>query len=680
MDDPVQSHHPLPEASSRCDALQAALDRIDQGIVLVDKDLRLVVWNQSFLRLFDFPPEMAYPGAPFESFIRCNALRGEYGPGDPEAQTAELVAVARSLEEYDLERTRPNGSVLSVRGLAVPGRGLITFYSDVTESRHREALIREQNALLEARVAERTTELLQTNAHLRQALERNEAIALSLVRSEGRMRLITDSIPALLAYFGHDRHYHYVNRGYRDWFGVDPSRPETIKARAFLGEDTYSRIRPYVMQAVKGAAVSFEYEVQTVHRGQRIARTSLIPETSPEGEVVGCFELTFDVTDERLAHDRMAQAQKMEALGLLTGGLAHDFNNILAVVQGNLTALAEIPALQPYRNDYLKPALDAALRGSDLIRGLLSFARKHPLSSRVEDLNLCLASTATLLRGVLPDSLSFVTEPWPQPLVVRLDPNQLQDALLNLALNARDATGGKGRITIRCRLATLEAAAAAKLGLAAGQYAQLSVEDDGCGMDQQTMDRIFEPFFSTKAPGQGSGMGMAMVYGFVQQSAGAIELRSQVEQGTTVSIFFPLHEVEAASAGLADEPELATEIPSEGRRGLALLVEDDPGLRQLLRRELLDIGFSVIEAENGAEAIDLIDHTRGIELLLSDVVMPGAIDGLGVVAHARAQGSIPRIVLMSAFVPNRAVAAEVPLLQKPFSRAELLHALSGARP
>lgn len=679
MDESVQHHHPLPAEPQRCEALQAALDLIDQGIILVDKDLKLVVWNRCFLRLFDFPPEMAYPGAPFESFIRYNALRGEYGPGDPQAQTAERVAMARSLQEYDLERIRPNGTVLSVRGLAVPGRGLMTFYSDVTEARHREALIREQNALLEARVAERTAELLQTNAHLRQALEHNEAIALSLVRSEGRMRLITDSIPALLAYFGHDRHYHYVNRGYRDWFGIDPSKPESIKARAFLGEDTYSRIRPYVMQAIRGSAVTFEYEVQTVHRGLRVARTSLIPETSPQGEVVGCFELTFDVTDERLAHDRMAQAQKMEALGLLTGGLAHDFNNILAVVQGNLTALAEIPALSPYLSDYLKPALDAALRGSHLIRGLLSFARKHPLSSRIEDLNLCLARTATLLRGVLPDSLSFVTEAWPQPLFVCLDPNQLQDALLNLALNARDATGGKGRITIRCSQVTLGPEAAAKLDLAAGQYARISVEDDGCGMDQLTMDRVFEPFFSTKAPGQGSGMGMAMVYGFVQQSAGAIELRSQVEQGTTVSIFFTLPASVTLPADPVDAPSLAPEIPSEGRRGLALLVEDDPGLRQLLRRELLDIGFSVIEAENGAEALDLIDHTQGIELLLSDVVMPGSVDGLQVVAHARAMGSIPRIVLMSAFVPNRAVAAEVPFLQKPFSRAELQLALSSAR-
>ncbi|MEY5097767.1 MAG: hypothetical protein RJA36_486 [Pseudomonadota bacterium] len=681
MDETVQIHSPPPDNLKRYDALQAALDLIDQGITLVDEDLKLVAWNRCFLRLLDFPAEMAYPGAPFESFIRYNALRGEYGPGDPDQLSARHVAVARAFEMHELERVRPNGTVLSVRGIPVPGRGLITLYSDITEQRHREALILEQNTLLEARVAERTAELMQTNAHLRQALERNEAIAQSLARSEGRLRLITDSIPALLAYFGHDRRYHYVNRGYRDWFGLDPDKPESIKARAFLGEETYSRIRPYVMQAVKGTPISFEYEVRTVHRGQRIARTSLIPETNAAGEVVGCFELTFDVTDERLAHDRMAQAQKMEALGLLTGGLAHDFNNILTVVQGNLAALAELPALRPYLNEYLRPSMDAARRGSDLVRGLLSFARKHPLSSRVEDLNLCLPNTVNLLRGVLPDSLSLVTEPSPEPLFVRLDPNQLQDAVLNLALNARDATAGKGRIAIRCGMVRLGQEAAANLGLAPGPYARISVEDDGCGMDQATMDRVFEPFFSTKAAGQGSGMGMAMVYGFVQQSSGAIELRSSAGQGTTVSMYFPLHHGDDVPQEMPPgNSGAAAAIPSESRHGLALLVEDDPGVRQLLRRELLDIGFSVVEAENGEEAIDLIDHIQGIQLLLSDVVMPGHVDGLAVVAHARAKGGIARIILMSAFVPSGATPADLPFLQKPFSRADLLLALARPTP
>ncbi len=681
MDQAVRMHHLPPDDLKRYGALQAALDLIDQGITLVDKDLRLVAWNNCFLRLLDFPPELAYPGAPFEHFIRYNALRGEYGPGDPDLLTADLMARARNFEPHEIERVRPNGMILSVRGIPVPGHGLITLYSDITEPRQREALIREQNALLEARVAERTAELTQTNAHLRQALERNEAIAQSLTRSEGRLRLITDSIPALLAYFGHDRRYHYVNRGYRDWFGLDPSKPESIRARAYLGEDTYSRIRPYVMQAVMGMPVTFEYEVRTVHKGQRIARTSLIPETGKDGSVLGCFELTFDITDERLAHERMAQAQKMEALGLLTGGLAHDFNNILTVVQGNLAALAEIPALRPYLNEYLRPSMDAARRGSDLIRGLLSFARKHPLSSQVQDLCSCLEQTTTLLRGVLPDSLQLVTESCAEPVLVRLDPNQLQDALLNLALNARDATGGKGRIAIRCSVMPLSREAAANLGLAGGPYARISVEDDGCGMDQATMDRIFEPFFSTKAAGHGSGMGMAMVYGFVQQSEGAIAVQSTVGSGTTVSLYFPLLHAEEPALSLSSgqsRPDAA--IPTEGRRGLALLVEDDPGVRQLLRRELLDIGFSVMEAENGEEAIGLIDHIQGIKLLLSDVVMPGRIDGLAVVEHARARGEIGKIMLMSAFVPSGARPADLPFLQKPFSRTDLLLALSELTP
>jgi signal transduction histidine kinase/CheY-like chemotaxis protein len=676
MNDQDQFHSPVPDHSQRYGTLQAALDLIDQGITLFDQDLRLVAWNDYFLRLLDFPAQMACPGTSLEGFIRHNALRGEYGPGEPEQQVASRMELARSFSEHQYERTRPDGTVLSVRSIPVPGRGLIRLYSDITKLRQREAQVLEQNALLEARVAERTAELLKTNAHLRQALQHNEAIAQSLARSEGRMRLITDSIPALLAYFGHDRHYHYVNRGYRNWFGVDPSKPESIKARAFLGEDTYSRIRPYVLQAVKGKAVTFEYEVKTLHRGLRIARTSLIPETSPQGEVVGCFELTFDITDERLAHERMAQAQKMEALGLLTGGLAHDFNNILTVVQGNLAALAEIPALEPYLSEYLKPALDASLRGSDLIRGLLSFARKHPLSSQVEDLNLALINTSTLLRGVLPDTLSLLMEPAAQPLLVRLDRNQLQDALLNLVLNARDATGGRGRIRVCCGKVRVDPELAARLDLKPGQYARICVEDDGCGMDQATMDRVFEPFFSTKAAGQGSGMGMSMVYGFVQQSSGAIELSSKVGQGTTVTLFFPLQGGDAQPEEPDESPALTPAIPAEGRRGLALLVEDDPSVRQLLRRELLDIGFSVLEAENGSEAFDLIDHTPNIQLLLSDVVMPGSIDGLSVVARARAKGDIPRIILMSAFVPHGTAPADIPFLQKPFSRAELLRTIS----
>lgn len=675
---------PLPTGSAsahtqRYEALQAALDLIDQGITLMDSELRMVAWNEGFLRLLDFPREMAYIGAPFESFIRYNALRGEYGPGDPEEQIAARVAAARALTVHAIERTRPNGTVIQVRGVPVPQHGFITLYSDVTQQRRIENQIREQNSLLEARVQTRTQELLQSNQQLREALQRNEAIADSLARSEARIRLITDSIPALVGYFGNDRRYHYVNRGYQEWFGVDPTDTRAINARQFLGVETYLRIRPSVMQAIQGQPVTFEYEVQTLHRGQRIARTCLIPELAPDGSFAGCFELTFDITDERLAQSRMASAQKMEALGQLTGGLAHDFNNILTVVHGNLAALLAKPELAPYAAEYLQPALEAAQRGSDLLRGLLAFARKHPLSSRVEDLNDCLRSTAKWLRSALPDGLVLETHTPADPVRVKVDPNQLRDALLNLALNARDATGGKGRIAIRCALAELSPRAADTLGVRPGPYAQVCVEDDGCGMDQATLNRVFEPFFSTKPQGKGSGLGMPMVYGFVQQSAGAIELRSTPGAGTVVTLYLPLHEAGTAAAAPAHARETPLPHTQEAPpQQLALLVEDDLSVRQWLRRELLELGYSVMEAENGDEALALIEHTPHIGLLLTDVVMPGATDGLALARHARRTTDIPKVVLMSGFVPGQEAPTDIPLLNKPFTRADL-HQTLGVR-
>ena len=670
---------PFPENATRYEALQAALDLIDQGITLINEDLQMVAWNRTFLRLLDFPEDLAYLGAPFEGFIRYNAQRGEYGPGDPEQQTRQRVAAARAFTVHEIERIRPNGTVLSVRGVPVPGHGFITLYSDVTDQRRDERLIREQNTLLETRVTERTAELRESNSQLRQALGKNEAIAHSLARSEAQMRLITDSIPALVAYFGKDRRYHYVNRGYHDWFGLDPAHPELITAREYLGTDTYNRIRPYVMRAIRGEAVTFEYDVTTLHQGTRVARTSLIPEISTEREVVGCFELTFDITEERRSQEQLARAQKMEALGQLTGGLAHDFNNILTVVLGNLSALAELPALQPYTANYVQPAIDAAQRGSDLIKGLLSFARKHPLESRQTDLHTVVHDTHQLLRHTLPDSLALGVAPAAGPLLVQLDPNQLQNALINLVLNARDATDGRGEVLITSEPVVLDTVAARALQVPAGHYARLRVQDNGCGMDQATLTRVFEPFFTTKAPGQGTGLGMSMVYGFVQQSAGAIDIRSEPGVGSCVAMLFPLSGNTQVPVPPAQATQSAPAADSAGRSGLALLVEDDAGVRQLVRRHLLDLGFSVLEAENATEAIDILNSIEGVQLLLSDVVMPGPQDGRDVARHALALGRIPRVVLMSGYVPDQQPLDGIALLPKPFSRAQLQQVLQGDR-
>lgn len=666
---------PLPPR--RNESLQAGLDLIHQGFTLIDEDLKLVAWNRAFLELLGFPEAMGYEGAPFESFMRYNAERGEYGEGDRDQYVTERMEAAKAFSTHDIERTRPNGTVLRIHGVPVPGHGFVTLYSDVTQQRQAERLILEQNAHLESRVTERTAELTTANEQLREALRLNNQFAHSLQRSEGQMRLITDSIPALVAYFDASLSYGYINRGYQEWFGLDTLHPEHASARQFLGADTYSRIKPHIKKALQGESVTFEYEVATLRGIQRLARTSLIPEVNSQDQVVGCFELTFDITEQRRAHDMLVQAQKMEALGQLTGGLSHDFNNILTVILGNLGALAEQADIQHHVGEYIQPAIDAAKRGSDLIRGLLSFSRQQTMEVTHVEVGSLIAEVDKLVRHTLPDTLRLQLTLDTAPVHCKLDAHQFQNALLNLILNAKDATESKGHIAIHCSAHSVNASLAEKINLNAGDYACISVRDDGCGMDSATRTRVFEPFFTTKPMGQGSGLGMSMVYGFAHQSGGSVEVCSEPGKGTQVTVWLP---IQPPLAPLVLPTQPTTLAPPLRFEGLALLVEDDASVRKIVRRQLLDIGYSVVEAENGAEALALLNQTQGIRLVLSDVVMPGALNGFQVASHALQKGHIPHVVLMSGYVPDAEPIAGVPLLKKPFTREQLVLTLQGKTP
>ena len=639
----------------RSESLQAALDLIDQGFTLIDRDLRFVAWNKTFLRLLDFPPEMGYVGASFESFIRYNAERADYGPGDTQGDIDQRVQAARAFAPHQFERTRPDGTVLLVRGLPVPGHGFVTLYSDITAQRNAERQIREQTNLLETRVAERTAELR---------------------RSEAQMRLITDSIPALVAYFDHNRVYRYINRGYQEWFGLDPAEPGAVSARQYLGSATYDGIRPNVARALAGEAVTFEYEASIVDGTRVTARTTLIPEIGTDGRVAGCFELTFDITEQKRAQAMLVQAQKMEALGQLTGGLAHDFNNILTVILGNLDALALALGRDAAVAEFLDPAVEAARRGADLIKGLLSFARKQPLEAQVADVTALITSVGRMVRRSLPEGLQLDMAAGDAPLWTWIDTHQLQNALLNLVLNARDACALKGRIAVHGSSRSLDDVASAALQVSAGHYVLIEVSDNGTGMDAATQARAFEPFFTTKPPGQGTGLGLAMVYGFVKQSGGAIDIRSVAGQGTTVSVWLPALD---AATPLAD-PAGGSAQAARGDQGLALLVDDEPAVRQVVRRQLLDLGYVVVEAESGAEAKQILQQTPGINLLLTDVVMPGEIDGRLLAAFAREHCGVQRVVLMSAYAPEPGRCVGEALLAKPFTRTQLAALIEAGAP
>jgi CheY-like chemotaxis protein len=366
----------------------------------------------------------------------------------------------------------------------------------------------------------------------------------------------------------------------------------------------------------------------------------------------------------------------MEAIGQLTGGLAHDFNNMLTVVIGNLVALKENHPDDPLTENFVEPAMHAANRGAELIRRLLGFARRQPLEPKPVEVNELILGMSKLIRRSLPSTIAVSTASREPCLVAMVDAHQLENALLNLALNARDAMPNGGELRIESSLEHLGVHAAADLEVPPGDYVQIAVTDNGMGMDGSTLARVFEPFFTTKQFGLGSGLGMSMVYGFTKQSGGGVRIRSRQARGTTVALLLPRVEEDAPEALLPAGRDVdAADLAGK----LVLLAEDDADVRSVVRMQLAELGCAVVEAENGAEAADMVENIPAIALVISDVVMPGVMDGRALARFVRRFRPDLPMVLMSGFAESHAGGLDqdpdLPLLAKPFSRDKLLAAL-----
>ena len=530
---------PTPVASpSVCqEILQAGLDLLDQGISVFDRELRLVAWNRPFLELLEFPDALAQVGTPFAEFLRFNVARGEYGPGDPEAQIAERLAEARGFQAHQRERRRPNGKLILLRGEPLPNGGFVTLYSDITEQRYLEHLSEHQNLQLDERVRRRTAQLENANAKLRQANAEKEHIAAALGRSEARLRLINDTIPILIGYVDRNEIYQYANKGYSDWYGL----PEgSVTGRAVIdviGPYVYEQVVDSVRKALAGQQVSYEY--QMYRQGEPVfARSTLVPEIGSDGQALGFFVFSYEVTEQKRMQAALIQAQKMEAIGQLTGGLAHDFNNLLTVIIGNLAALQDQRPNDPMISDFVSPALQSARRGAELIKRLLTFSRQQPLEPQAVDIRKLITDLMRLIRRSLPDTIAVNPQFDGNLLYARVDPAQLESALLNFALNARDAMPDGGTLQIAATPVELDQDTNS-YELPAGDYIRIVVSDTGCGMDAHTLARACEPFFTTKRLGLGSGLGLAMASGFIRQSGGCMQLNSAPGQGTQVELLLP---------------------------------------------------------------------------------------------------------------------------------------------
>jgi PAS domain S-box-containing protein len=384
--------------------------------------------------------------------------------------------------------------------------------------------------------------------------------------------------------------------------------------------------------------------------------------------------LQAEMADRAKAEGALRQAQKMEAVGQLTGGVAHDFNNLLTVIMGNLQILAAHLRDDAFAAELVQVALKAAKRGSDLNRTLLAFSRKQRLAPTAVDFNEMIGSMSGMLRRVLGEPVSIG-----QALAAGLplaiaDPSQLETALLNLAVNARDAMPEGGVLTIETGSVILdEHYAASEVDVKPGRYVLLAVSDTGYGMPPEVVARACEPFFTTKEVGKGSGLGLAMVYGFVKQSGGHVKIYSEPGFGTTVKLFFP----ELATPTPAGGPE-PTAVAAASPRGneTLLVVEDEQDVRQLACRVLSGLGYRILQAGDGRAALALLETEPAIDLLFTDVVLPGGMNGPEIARRALLRRPALKVLYTSGYTGNAiqqldALATPVRLITKPYPIEEL---------
>ena len=394
-----------------------------------------------------------------------------------------------------------------------------------------------------------------------------------------------------------------------------------------------------------------------------------------EGVLLYYFASQLDVSRRRDAEESLRQAQKMEALGQLTGGIAHDFNNLLQVIVGyaDLAGMMVSSPDQPKLARAIDQIKQAADRATTLTQQLLAFSRKQRLEGRVINLNTLVANMSGILERTVGDTVSIVRRPTDDLWNVKVDTVQAEMALLNITINARDAMPAGGTLTISTENRTVHAGdAEGGRDLAPGRYSAIRIMDTGTGMTKEIMSRVLDPFFTTREEGKGTGLGLSMVYGFMKQSGGSVQLASVVGMGTTVTLLFPATG-EMAAEGRAARP---------GRKDVArgservLVVEDRPQIIDLARTMLTDIGYSVETAENGHAAIDLVEGGGHFDLLFSDIVMPGGISGVALAGEVRARLPGIKVLLTSGYSElslerQDAGGAEFEIIPKPYRPADL---------
>ena len=435
---------------------------------------------------------------------------------------------------------------------------------------------------------------------------------------------------------------------------------------------------PGILEKIRGGQrVEYFESLRVTKDGRRLNMSiSVSPIYDADGRVVAASAIGRNITAQKKVEDQLRQSQKMEAVGRLAGGVAHDFNNLLGIV----TACTELlrGRVGSESLEYVDNIREAAKRGALLTRQLLSFSRRQPVQTQILDLNERLKEVGKLVKPLMGDDVEIVLPSRAGEAIVEVDPGQLDQIVLNLAVNSRDAMPRGGKLIIETGVFDLDESFAREHSMTAGRYVMLAVSDNGVGMDEGTRSRIFEPFFTTKETGKGSGLGLATVYGIVKQAGGHIWVYSEPGHGTTFKIYLP-----SAQHKLGSGTEARAEALPVRRDGVSiLLAEDDPIMRKLTRKMLEEHGYTVLEAIDGEAALDVIaGNSTRIDLTLTDVVMRG-MNGPELVLRLMDSHPEMKVVYMSGYtgelVVHQGLQSGIRLLEKPFTKSALLKTIDEA--
>jgi PAS domain S-box-containing protein len=631
------------------------LEALPDAIVAVDRDGTIVQANSQAQELFGYERDQLI-GQKVEMLVPETYRRQHHQHRENFAQTPKT---RRMGAELDLYGRRRNGSQFPVEISLSPvstdkGTLVLSAIRDISDRKRIAEELRRANEELHRRSNEQLGEY---RSRLASIIDSSE----DAILSKDLNGVITS-----------------WNKGAEHIYGYSPEEVLGKHISLLTPSDRPDEISEILRKIERGESTEHYESVRVTKDGRHLSVSiSVSPLRNAAGEIVGASAIARDITAQKRTEGQLRQSQKMEAIGRLAGGVAHDFNNILGIIN----------ACSEFLRDRIDPASETSLyvenikkaieRGRALTKQMMAFTRTSAVQPCILDLNERLREISRLLRPLLGDDVEILIVPRSATAVVEIDPGQLDQIVVNLAVNARDAMPRGGKFILETGTVRFdEGFAGQQQEMAAGKYVLLAVSDTGSGMDEATVSRIFEPFFTTKEAGKGTGLGLATVYGIVKQSGGRILVYSEPGQGTTFKIYLPSAE---HKIGIASRPE--AETVSRKRKGATiLLVEDDEIMRSLTRKLLEENGFTVVEADDGKSALEWMEaHPEPIDLLLTDVVMR-RMSGPELVERMATSRPNLKVVYMSGYtgelMANREVLkAGVTLLEKPFSRTALLNTI-----